>query len=265
MAVTLAWDETAPGGGSALQSGDDAIRAFKQSLRERLRNGGMRWGSGGPTTNVDDGKLTAGQQGTTGILNLAYSEADALICVMRDGTDGGGLKRFEVGTIAGAENYDLRVDSVTADTLSAATTLTMPSNTVHEQTFVGNTPVGGPVAGAWASIDTATPLTTKAGTAGPILIIWHGSFRFVGGAVASLDLRIRRDSTVVSTYTAIGREVDGGSVVDVTMPITLCFLDTGATAATAHTYDIQAQETGAGIVIHENVLQGFLVLELRND
>lgn len=114
MAVTKAWDETDPTDADALTDGNEAIKDLKQAIRERQINGGVKWGlGGGPTTDADDGKLTCGIQGTTGILTLIENEAEVVICTIKDGTDAGAIKEFEFGDgIAGSEQY-----RVTAHTL----------------------------------------------------------------------------------------------------------------------------------------------------
>jgi hypothetical protein len=60
-AINTAWDETAPAGGDALSAGDDSIRAFKLSLRERLRNGGHNMPITSPTTVEADGRHSCGE------------------------------------------------------------------------------------------------------------------------------------------------------------------------------------------------------------
>lgn len=286
MAVTKAWDETLPQDADALSIGDDEIRDMKQALRERLRNGGIKWGvGGGPTTDVDDGKLTCGVQGTTGILSLVENEAGTIINTIRDGTDVGGLKQWEIGdAIGGSEQYDLRSHDITARDFNmsgAGTadfspgTLTMAANTVH--TIQHDSNAGSlTLTGTYATVDTATAITTKSGTAGPILIMWSGIVRLQSGGSANtpgLDIKIQRQ-IAGGGFTDLQEWIEAeehavNAILRINSRHSITFVDTTATAGAVTDYRIQARENagtaGPDSVAIQALQRSFVVIEFRND
>lgn len=271
MAIVEAWASLLPTDSDALSDGDNKIRDYKRALRERMVNGGILWEpNGGATTDQDAGKLTCGVQGTTGILSLFENAAGVIICTVRDGTDAGGIKQLEIGdTIGGSEQYDLRSHSLTCrdfQTSGAGTVDLSSGDTIlaANQTFINdNTGFGALTGGAtFDTLMTSGSITTRPSTAGPMLIEWHGGFQLPGTAY-DLDVRIVRQpgAGVVALFNSI--LFSGGTGNVGTFPVTIFFLDTGATADTATTYEIQAEEVN-GSISESNVLSTLLVTELRN-
>lgn len=64
MAVTVAWDETAPAGGESPRLGDDRIRELKEAIRMRMRNGGHLWTAA--ATDTEDGRHVCGTENASG-------------------------------------------------------------------------------------------------------------------------------------------------------------------------------------------------------
>ncbi len=124
MALVDPWDHTSPDGADNPKQGDDEMRTIKRATTERHNQGGVHW-TNSASVDQDDGKSMCGVQGTTGTLELAYEEDGDALITCRDDTAAADASQVDIGDgVGGSREYQLNVQDVNCDTVTAADTLT---------------------------------------------------------------------------------------------------------------------------------------------
>lgn len=188
-----------------------------------------------------------------------------------------GLKRFEIGTIADTEDYDLRVDTVTAEnfTMSGAGTMDVSSGTLimaagTVQNVEGTSATPNTTTTASYVVVASDTITTSAGP-GPVLVI--ATFPILGatGATCWADVDLRRDTTVLVEHLGAFKQLDAdatdGPSIQIGTTLTFMWLDSSATASTTHTYEVRIKNNaGAGANCTYGASAATITaMEFRND
>lgn len=246
MAIATQWYEDRPAGNQKLKLSDDEIRSLWVAIRERMENMGVDWSTGAVAQAM--GRLQCGRTGVAGLLNLAYADDGTTVQVaVRDSTHATDPSEVELGDgKGGSDPITLVAEEVDLVTLTTPN-LWPVANAAQDTGAADSTPI----ASTWTTLESQA-ITTQPNAAGDVLILWRGTAWFDVIAVADVgrvDLRIRRDATPLKTWTdVLVVHTDATSAQDQMFPLSLHWLDTGATAATAHTYDVEWQwvTSGAG-------------------
>ncbi len=244
-----------PDGADDPREGDDRIREIKAAMKERMLNAGIFIDNEtDDAPDADAGMMIPGLQGglsgatnTPGANDLVFLETDKAtdMAIFNDsgktltlGTGRGGANDYSMVAETGKfADLDINGSAITA----------LPSKSIVG-VYQASSNVALVLSTAYQALDETITFTTAA-AAGDVLVTWTGAYHYNGAADtddAHITFEIRRDSVQIFEAATKIRLINAAASGEHIIPVTLQWLDTGASNATSTKYDVRVKHVISG-------------------